>query len=119
MRILIVDDKAARREYFKQKYRGNDLTLVSQCQEAIKKLGAQKYDLVSLDYDIADEEKANITATGRVLNGQDVANFIIDYLAGTNQCPTRVIVHSHNVVRAAAMEDSLTQAGVRAEYDPF
>lgn len=120
MRIFILDDKPSRLETFKKKYKGNDLVLVRSFQDAVRALrSSPKFDLVSLDYDIADFEPANeVGFVGRKKTGLDVAYYIAEDLPEEKR-PTKAIVHSLNTQRAPVMQDALERVGIRTEYEPY
>lgn len=120
MKVLILDDQQARLDGFRKKYKGNDITLVRSYQDALRALRVTpRFDLVSLDYDIADLDQANESGfAGKKRTGLDVAYYIAEELP-KHKKPTRAIVHSHNVQKAPVMQDALEQGGVRAEYDPY
>ena len=120
MRILIVDDDQTRNEVFRKRYRGQDASIVRMYSDAIRRLATgAKYDLISLDYDISEKEPGNVEYTGKRKTGLDIAKYIAENLAGTPRAPTRVIVHSHNAMRAPQIQDVLEQAGIRTEYTPY
>jgi CheY-like chemotaxis protein len=119
MRILIVDDDQKRLDAYRQKYRGQDVALVRNYSDAVRRLTGSKFDLVSLDYDIADHEAANQSPTGRKRTGLDLAHYIAENLAGTPRAPVRCVIHSHNVNKAPVMQDVLEQSGIRTEYQPY
>lgn len=80
MRVLILEDTAARQQILRQLFRDHAWVLVHTGARAIRLLEAFEFDVVSLDYDIAGD-----------LCGADVAARIV--------CLTyrpRVVVHSMN-----------------------
>ena len=86
MEILIVEDDAARTEFFREVLAGHHLCFECSGTGAIEALREQAYDLVFLDYDL----------TSPRVTGYDVA----EAMAGTPNAQTPVLVHSMNISEA-------------------
>jgi len=86
MEILIVEDDAARTEFFREGLPEHRLRIERSGTGAIEALREQAYDLVFLDYDL----------TSPRVTGYDVA----EAMAGTPNAQTPVLVHSMNIGEA-------------------
>ena len=111
MRILFLDDDAARHRKAHQLY-GDDAIYVFNYREAVAAFGsASQFDVAYLDHDLI-EQTAAVEKTG-----YDVAKYIVSLPA--EQRPKRVIIHSHNELGRERMAELLTKAGCQVSIEPF
>ncbi len=100
LKVLIVEDNAERQKVLCQLYKDHAWVLVHTAARAIKLLSAFRFDLISLDYDLAGDGK-----------GRDVAS----YLAQSPQPHGKILIHSMNAPGAEIIKDLLPEA----QYVPF
>ena len=101
-RCFLLEDSEARIEWFRERL--PSITVRSNASEAIEALAAGSYDVLFLDHDLGLLDSAG--ATGPEGSGKQVAR----YLSGTGYLGYLVVIHSWNVVGAAAMKDILKGA---------
>ena len=97
MRILIVEDDRWRLEWFKQNLKNHCLYITKDVDDACKALH-NRYDILFLDHDLADEHYISLAAGKEVKEGTgyEVAKYIKE-----NNINIKTIVHSWNSVGAA------------------
>jgi len=94
-RVLIVEDTADRQDVLKSLYKNQAWVMVHTGRRALKLLEAYEFDIVSLDYNLADE-----------LTGADVAAALRPHVAAGG----RVVVHSQNPRGVARIREILPDA---------
>lgn len=104
MTILILEDELARRDAFKAKLSGHDLTFVEDPLRAAEMIHLQTYDAVFLDHDL-----------GHVMNGLFVAKSF--YRSKNWKTPT--LVHSINPSGSEEMANTLKDLRVPVTKCPF
>jgi|SRR5580692_7551499 hypothetical protein len=119
MRILFLDDMEERyRAWWDTNHLGNDIVWAKTAEEAIAALAPDdhhRFDLVTLDHDLADEHYQKQHAGEDT--GQEVAKFIV--AMPLERRPKRVKIHSWNRDGALAMKAILHEAGIDAPWVPF
>lgn len=114
VRILVLDDDARRHEWFDALLTGH--LSVWSAEEARRALqDNQRYDLVFLDHDLAEDFAVVPAVWGE--DGRTVARFIA--AMPEDKRPAMAHIHSSNWGAASEMEAILTAAGVtvtRAEF---
>lgn len=75
MNILIVDDQQYRHQLYEKVYAGNDIYHAYTANDAIEVLKEQKFDIVQLDYDLADQHYKNLDGEHQG-TGYEVAKYI-------------------------------------------
>lgn len=95
LRVLLIEDLPERLEALTSIYRAHAWVAVTTGARALTLLAAFDFDLISLDYNLADE-----------LTGADVAAAIV----GTRHRDARIVVHSQNPIGAAEIRDLLPSA---------
>jgi CheY-like chemotaxis protein len=94
MRVLIVEDTPERQDVLKQLYKEHAWVMVHTARRALTLMEAYRFDVISLDYDIADE-----------LTGADIADRVPEL-----QPQARVIVHSMNPQGRSKIQEILPHA---------
>ena len=102
---LIVEDCAERDAELRRRLAGYAVTIARSYDEAVAKLHATTFDVVSLDFDLGGP------------NGNDVAMFLAGLLVPRR--PYTVIVHSMNPVGAQRIVATLGTAGIPTVVRPF
>lgn len=117
LKVLFLDDDPERHAEFHEKH--PTAVHVRTVDEACKKLGAQRFDLVYLDRDLNDypEVGVSVSKSGRQQTGTEVAEFIIRQ--SPSRRPRLVIVHSRNPFYAPLMVEQLRTAGVQVIREPY
>ena len=114
LELLFLDDNHARHGLLKTWCKNAD-----HCYDydgCINLLKRKRYDVVSLDHDLGEEDELCIPGvTNKCMTGTDVAKFIAKLV----QKPRFAIVHSYNPVGAASMETILSEAGIKTIRVPF
>ena len=102
MRILFLDDNPARAAAFRTKY--PDLVWVKTCAECIDRLQGSIWDMVCLDYDLADGQNA-----------------VPVYAWIGHHKPTigPIVIHSTNLAAGTEHAERLRELGEIVFYVPF
>lgn len=100
LKILIVEDSPERQKILCNLYREHAWVLVHTAARANRLLSAYDFDLVSLDYDLAGEEKGDRVA---------------DFLCRSRNSKCKVIIHAMNSQGAVKIRETLPNA----EYVPI
>lgn len=104
MKILILDDREIRHEYFKKLYIQHDLTHVYTSKECIDQLNINKFDVVFLDHDLGGTD--NFEESGDN-TGYEVAKWL---RKNEGKQPNQIILHSFNPVGRKNMKSLLPHA---------
>lgn len=100
VKILVLDDDQKRHEAFKFHLFRHDITHVYTCDEAIKAIEQEKWDIIFLDHDLEDRHYSS-ASDGKVeeleKTGYDVAVHIAKNLP-TEKAPQFILIHSWNPV---------------------
>lgn len=99
-RILIVEDTKERQKILQNLYQDHAWLLVHTASRAVRLINAYDFDLISLDYDLAGEEKGDQIAVA---------------IAQSRNNKTKVIIHSMNHPGA----NKISQILPDAEIVPF
>lgn len=130
MKVLTLDDMQDRQRTFAIWYAGFDLVQVGTAPEAIAALAKERFDIVQLDHDLAEEHylilsegllEGPVQGEAKYLpgTGMDVVDFITDM--PDDKKPKLVIVHSWNFARSLEMLRRLEEHRVKAflwKFDP-
>lgn len=103
MKILILDDREIRHEYFRNKWGKFELTHVYTAKECIEKLENNNYDLITLDHDLGDEEMVESGPN----TGYEVAKWLAQH---PEKQPGWIYLHSLNSVGRKNMKFLLPEA---------
>ena len=111
MEILFLDDMEVRHRTFKRLIaHKHNVTYVGNDSEAKTALAAQRFNVVFLDHDLAEDHYAGDFTKGGE-SGQDVVRFIVDKLP-KDLWPKNAIIHSLNPDGSKRMFECLIQAGI-------
>jgi DNA-binding response OmpR family regulator len=95
LKILIIEDTPERQKILKNLYKDHAWILVHTAERAVKLLSVFKFDLISLDYNLAGSRC-----------GDEIAAFLP---ASINNC-TKILVHSMNKQGADKIKEFLPHA---------
>jgi hypothetical protein len=127
-RILFLDDSRVRHDAFALSRGGDEILHVCTAADATRALdGGERFDLVYLDHDLAEEHYLEMSGGMRETpapgdppydpgTGMDVVLHILQM--PPERRPARVVVHSHNAT-AVEMVARLEHAGVAATWERF
>jgi len=115
-RVLIVEDDAARCEWFRRRLEGHTLDVTCDVAEAVGWLRRREYAAILLDHDLAEEHYfSNQPDDERT--GYAVARWLAEH--PTSQRGALIVIHSLNYPGSRRMLDLLVSAGRDAEHIPF
>lgn len=121
MKILFLDDMSSRHDVARARKRpGTTISHVYSAEEAIELLKTERFEVVSLDHDLAPEHYKHLRGPlppGSAQTGMAVAEFIATL--PREQHPSMAVVHSWNEWKGPKMVEVLKRAGIRALYEPF
>ncbi len=103
MRILILDDREVRHDYFRDLYKDHNLTHVYTSKECIEQLQTNSFDVVSLDHDLGDQEMVESGPN----TGYEVALWLKE---NQDKQPRIIFLHSLNSVGRKNMKFVLPNA---------
>lgn len=127
MKIITLDDMEERARAFRKWFIGHEHTHVYTAKDAIEKMKNERFDLVMLDHDLAEEhyliQSEGLSETWQPGmtkyspgTGMDVVDFMVKK---ESPMAKTVIVHSYNPVRAPEMFRKLDDAGFIVHRLPF
>lgn len=111
-KVLFLDDNKNRYTQYCDDHPDYDVTYVGTAKAATKRLGSEKYDIVTLDHDLY--------LTGAFKgNGKVVAQFIAD--GGCKETPPKIVIHSMNLSGAKKMKEIMkgNVPGSKISVKPF
>jgi CheY-like chemotaxis protein len=115
-RILIVEDDAARCDWFSQKFSGRVLDVTCDVKEAVRWLEERDYSMILLDHDLAEEHYYSDEPDDEH-TGYAVALWLAEH--PDSQRGATIFIHSLNYMGAARMLEALHNSGRDAEHVPF
>lgn len=121
MRVLIVEDNPHRHEVFNSVYSGDEIVHAYSYSEAVAALAGNKFDLISLDHDLAEFQPGEFVpgmyGKGRELTGYDVALFITQM--PEDKWPDKVVIHSVNPSGSQMILSLMERNGIPSIRQPF
>ena len=116
IRVFLLDDDTRRHEWFKSRFKGDDLDIAETVAEARQYLSANLYDAIFLDHDLLPEHYNSETA-----DDENTGYAIALWLASRPelQRASTIMVHTRNADGAMRMVEELRGSGRQAEYVPF
>jgi len=108
MRVLILDDSEERQAQFARQWEGHEVVAAVSALEATRALEGERFDVVTLDYDLGDFSPC----------GSMVAYYIAHDLP-VEKRPGRIIIHSGNPYGARDIAARLRDVGIESELQPF
>ena len=116
VRVFLLDDDAARHEWFARQFKGDSVDVAADAARAVEMLAANHYDVIFLDHDLLPEhyyaEEFDDERTGYA-----VARWLAE--RPERLAATHIIVHTRNADGALRMVELLRRTGRQAEHVPF
>ena len=115
MRILFLDDSAERISGAKKKYANDDLTIVTNVADCLRKLSFEDWDVVSLDHDLGGRDFTDP-------DGKETGMEVVRYIKKTGwplPLTPDFIVHSSNFFAANLMCSELSSMDILVHHIPF
>ena len=116
IRIFLLEDDERRCEWFAKRFKGDQLDVVCEIDEAKELLKTRSYDSIFLDHDLKPEHYG-ATANDDERTGFAIAHFLASH--PDLQRAATIMVHSFNADGAMRMVEELRGAGRHADYVPF
>jgi hypothetical protein len=121
MRVLFLDDRTKRIHAAIERYKDDELTIVTNVKECLRHMSANDYDIISLDHDLEgcdfeDPDSSNV--------GMEVVRYLEKtgwpgLLEGGMLTNPTFIVHSSNIFAAHLMVRRLREIGLFAQWVRF
>ena len=103
VRILVLDDDQKRHEAFKFHLFRHDVTHVYTCDEAIKAIEQEKWDIIFLDHDLEDRHYSS-ASDGKVEELEKTGYDVAVHIARLGGAAVALVVHRPHVVAEAGKE---------------
>ena len=116
IRIFLLEDDERRCEWFEKRFKGDEIDIASDVEEAKELLQTNAYDSIFLDHDLMPEHYGSET-TDDERTGYAIASFLAS--RPELQRAATIMVHSFNAEGALRMIEELRGAGRQADYVPF
>lgn len=116
IRIFLLEDDQRRCDWFAKRFKGDQLDISYEIDEAKELLQTRTYDSIFLDHDLQPEHY------GSEVNDDERTGYAIaSFLASRPelQRAATIMVHSFNADGAMRMVEELRNAGRNADYVPF
>jgi hypothetical protein len=116
IRIFLLEDDERRCDWFNKRFKGDELDIACEVEEAKELLSARTYDSIFLDHDLMPEHYGSDTPDDE-RTGYAIASFLAEQ--PELQRSATIMVHSFNADGALRMVETLRRAGRQADYIPF
>ena len=116
IRIFLLEDDERRCEWFAKRFRGDEIDVSCEVEQAKELLQTRTYDSIFLDHDLMPEHYG-ATESDDERTGYAIAAFLAS--RPDLQRAATIMVHSFNADGAMRMVEELRGAGRAAEYIPF
>ena len=116
IRIFLLEDDQRRCDWFAKRFKGDQLDISCEIEEAKELLQTRTYDSIFLDHDLQPEHYGS-----EVPDDERTGYAIASFLAANPelQRAATIMVHSFNADGAMRMVEELRRAGRNADYVPF
>jgi len=116
LRIFLLEDDQRRCDWFAKRFKGDQLDISCEIDEAKELLQTHNYDSIFLDHDLQPEHYGS-----EVPDDERTGYAIASFLASRPelQRAATIMVHSFNADGAMRMVEELRSAGRHADYIPF
>ena len=116
IRIFLLEDDERRCEWFVKRFKGDEIDIACDVEQAKELLETNAYDSIFLDHDLMPEHYgADMPDDERT--GYAIASFLA--ARPDLQRAATIMVHSFNADGALRMVEELRHAGRHADYVPF
>jgi hypothetical protein len=116
IRIFLLEDDERRCDWFAKRFKGDELDISCEVEQAKELLQTRTYDSIFLDHDLMPEHYGATEADDE-RTGFAIAAFLAS--RPDLQRAATIMVHSFNADGAMRMVEELRGAGRTAEYIPF
>ncbi len=116
IRIFLLEDDERRCEWFNKRFKGDEIDIACEVEEAKELLSTRTYDSIFLDHDLMPEHYGSDTPDDE-RTGYAIASFLAE--RKELQRAATIMVHSFNADGALRMVETLRRAGRQADYIPF
>lgn len=116
IRIFLLEDDERRCEWFNKRFKGDEIDIACEVEEAKELLSTRTYDSIFLDHDLMPEHYGSDTPDDE-RTGYAIASFLAE--RRELQRAATIMVHSFNADGALRMVETLRRAGRQADYIPF
>jgi hypothetical protein len=116
IRIFLLEDDERRCEWFNKRFKGDEIDIACEVEEAKELLSTRTYDSIFLDHDLMPEHYGSETPDDE-RTGYAIASFLAE--RRELQRAATIMVHSFNADGALRMVETLRRAGRQADYIPF
>ena len=116
IRIFLLEDDERRCEWFNKRFKGDEIDIACEVEEAKELLSTRTYDSIFLDHDLMPEHYGSDTPDDE-RTGYAIASFLAE--RRELQRAATIMVHSFNADGALRMVETLRSAGRQADYIPF
>lgn len=116
IRIFLLEDDQRRCDWFAKRFKGDQLDISCEIDEAKELLQTRTYDSIFLDHDLQPEHYGS-EVTDDERTGYAIASFLAS--RPELQRAATIMVHSFNADGAMRMVEELRNAGRNADYVPF
>jgi CheY-like chemotaxis protein len=116
VRVFLLDDDAARHDWFARQFKGDRVDVAADAARACELLASNHYDVIFLDHDLLPEHYY-----AEEFDDERSGYAVARWLAERPAClsGTQIIVHTRNADGALRMVELLRRAGRQAEHVPF
>jgi hypothetical protein len=116
IRVMLLEDDERRCEWFAKRFKGDQLDMATDVDQAKQFLSSERYDAIFLDHDLMPEHYNSST-----FDDERTGYAIATFLAGQPklQRSATIMVHSYNADGGLRMVEELRRGGRHAEYVPF
>jgi len=116
IRIFLLEDDERRCDWFNKRFKGDEIDIACEVEEAKELLSTRTYDSIFLDHDLMPEHYGSDTPDDE-RTGYAIAFFLA--AQPELQRSATIMVHSFNADGALRMVETLRRAGRQADYIPF
>ncbi len=116
IRIFLLEDDERRCDWFNKRFKGDEIDIACEVEEAKELLSTKTYDAIFLDHDLMPEHYGSDTPDDE-RTGYAIASFLSE--RKDLQRAATIMVHSFNADGALRMVETLRRAGRQADYIPF
>ena len=116
IRVFLLDDDPRRHEWFRERFKGDFISVAADVEGARQLLRANSYDAIFLDHDLLPEHYES-TGHDDERTGYAIASWLARH--PEFQRASTILVHTRNADGAMRMVEQLRGAGRAAEYVPF
>jgi CheY-like chemotaxis protein len=116
IRVFLLEDDERRCEWFTKRFKGDELDIACDVEQAKEFLEHKAYDSIFLDHDLRPEHYG-ATDVDDEQTGYAIASFLAS--RPELQPAATIMVHSFNADGGMRMVEELRRAGRQADYIPF